>query len=282
MTATPQDDDLFDGIPDAGAPAPAPAPTAIAEPPAAPAAPEKAPEKPAAEKKKKEKAAPAADNVVATGDKAPATQPKNAETTAPAGAITAPKRITLHELVSEHLQIIARLDAIATMPRDAAHKAQIEAQEALIYDEMEALAKRLEKADPEIDKKIEGWGKWIGELEGDHEKVKAEADRLKHRAGVQERAVKKLRETLCMAMILLDREKVKTPILSVYTQKSPPSAKLVDGKVGDIPNRFIRPPAPIEARVDFAAILEEYKLTGKNPCPGAVEIDDTRKHVRIK
>lgn len=228
----------------AAAPAPVPTPApAAAEAPAGPVA--------AAEATSLAMAAPAASSPAATQGTALA---------------PAPKRLTLFDLEAEYLALTVALDDGGEVP-DAA---------------LEQLAQRFHTVDDAIDAKIEGWARWIRQIEADWEVAAAESKRLAGRAKSYEALVDRLRAKLCEVMQRIGKERVKTPRYTVSLRASPPS--VVSVSIPDLPARFLRPiapPPPPEA--DKRAILDAYRASGdgsperpRRAPPGCVIRDDAK------
>lgn len=192
----------------------------------------------------------------ATATAAPAPVPAPSVTPAPAQA----KRVSLFDLEAEYLSILMTLDEGGEIP-DAT---------------LAALADKLQQADEQIDRKVEGWAKWITQLERDGEVAKAEAARLSKRGGGYEKFADRLRETLKNVLINLDKLKVKTALYTVNVQKAPASVATVS--IPDLAARFLKPPAPPEA--DRKAILDEWKKT--KVAPAGVTIRDDGKTLVIR
>jgi hypothetical protein len=174
-----------------------------------------------------------------------------------------PKRPTLFDLESRYLEIVLTLDAVGSGYN-------------LDEGSIDQLADELVTLDESVDRKVEGWTKWIRCVESDAAAAKAEADRLAERATAFKRLAERLRDTLRDVMIRLDKPKVKTALFTVTVKKSPPSVAAVS--LPDLPTKFLKPPLPQEP--DKKKILDEYRVTKIAP-PG-VTIRDDGKSLEIR
>lgn len=182
---------------------------------------------------------------------------------APAPPAPARPRPTLFDLERRYLEIVMVLDDVGSG-----------------YDldegSITALANELVALDEHVDRKVEGWTKWIRSVEADAETAKAEAKRLAARGSSFEKLGDRLRETLRDAMIVMGKEKVKTALFTVNVQKCPPSVATVS--IPDLATRFLKPPPPPEP--DRKAILDEWKRT--KTAPAGVVIRDDAKTLVIR
>ena len=185
----------------------------------------------------------------------------------------APGRHTLFSLAAEFHTLIARLDAVSEIEDKAKREGAWEA----LDREVISIAQKLDKLDPEIDKKIEGWGKFIQSINADEKAAKTEADRLAARASTFKKLSDATKAALCNVMDALGKQKVKTALLTVYTQANPVSIEVESAEY--VPTKFIKPPAPPEERVDKKALLEW--IQAGNPAPKGVKVLDERRHLRI-
>lgn len=168
------------------------------------------------------------------------------------------KRVTLFDLERRYLEIVLVLDEVG-------------AGYDLDEGSIESLAHELVEVQDAVDRKVEGWARWIRSVEADAETAKAEAKRLAARGSSFEKLADKLRESLKGAMIAMDTAKVKTALFTVSVKKAPAAVASVD--VPNLPTRFMNPPAPPEP--NKRAILEEWKRTKVAP-PGVTIREDGR------
>lgn len=245
-------------------------PLAILDEPAPAAAPAPAltPAPAAAEATSPAMAAPGASSpaaapgtALAASPVAPAPAP--APTPAPAPA---PKRLNLFDLEAEYLALTVTLDDAGEVP-DAA---------------LEQLAHRFHAVDDALDRKIEGWARWIQQLEADAEVAAGEAKRLDRRAKSYGGLADRLRERLRDVMVRIGKARVKTPLYTVAVRASPASVASVS--IPDLPARFLRPIPPIPPpEPDKRAILEAWRASGagtpespRRAPPGVVIRDDAK------
>lgn len=173
------------------------------------------------------------------------------------------KRPTLFDLEAEMLELTIALDDGETITAEV----------------LARLAERFHEVDDAIDRKVEGWARWIRQLEVDAETAQREAKRLAKRAGAYEDFAERLREKLKDAMIRIGKERVKTALLTVSVRACPPSVASVS--IPDLPTRYLRPPAPPEP--DKSAILAAWRASGagtpespRHAPPGVVIREDGR------
>lgn len=110
----------------------------------------------------------------------------------------------------------------------------------------------------EFEAKAEGYAKVIRNLAGDAETIKTEIERLQGRKNSLEQSTKQMKQRLQEAMEATGREKIKTPLFSIYLQKN--AAKLVMDQNAEIPGEYLIPQPP---KVDNAAIKEKL-MAGEN------------------
>ena len=87
------------------------------------------------------------------------------------------------------------------------------------YDE-QALSDTLEGIEGEIEIKADGYAKVIKEIEGNISTIKAEIDRLSSKKSSLESSVKRLKESLEMAMRATNKPKFKTELFSFNIAKN--------------------------------------------------------------
>ena len=127
--------------------------------------------------------------------------------------------------------------------------------------------------DEEFEAKAEGYAKVIRSLTGDMEMAKAEIDRLQNRKNSLEQSIKQIKNRLQEAMAATGREKIKTPLFSIYLQKNAP--RLVLDQEAEIPAEYLIPQPP---KVDGAAIKE--KLMAGESLPFAALEQGTSLRIR--
>ncbi|KAA9231683.1 MULTISPECIES: siphovirus Gp157 family protein [Aerococcus] len=103
--------------------------------------------------------------------------------------------------------------------------------------------------------KAEGYIKVITELEGDMEKQKNEIDRLTKRKQSYQRNIKRMKQTLQEEMEATGKQKIKTPIFTIWTQNNPKRVVVTDEEA--IPEHFLVPQKP---KVDKKSVLDYLKM----------------------
>lgn len=172
----------------------------------------------------------------------------------------APKRPTLFDLEAEYLSILVTLDEGGEIPDE----------------QLAVLAQKLEQVQDALEHRVEGWARWIRQLEADADVAKGEAKRLSARGTSYERFADRLRDKLKEVLIAVQKERVKTPLFTIAVKAT--AASVASVSIPDLPTRYLKPPAPPE--VDRKAILDEWKRTKTAP-PGVV-IDTNRRHLEIR
>lgn len=142
--------------------------------------------------------------------------------------------MTLYELTEEWLELIELAEDPETDPQ-------------VLADTMEALG-------GEIELKADGYGKVIRELEAKANALKAEETRLSTRRKAMENNVSRMKEALKMAMLAVEKPKIKTALFSFAVSNNPPT--LVIDDLSKIPDSFLIPQEP---KVDTAGIKAAIK-----------------------
>lgn len=127
--------------------------------------------------------------------------------------------------------------------------------------------------DEEFEAKAEGYAKVIRALLTDAQAVKSEIDRLSERKNRFEETAGRIKRRLQEAMAATGREKIKTPLFSIYLQKNAP--RLVLDQDAEIPAEYLIPQPP---KVDGAAIKE--KLMAGESLPFAALEQGTSLRIR--
>jgi len=128
----------------------------------------------------------------------------------------------------------------------------------------ETLAGALETTREELAIKVEGYCKWLKNLEADAEGLKKEEERLAARRKTIENTIKNAKDAMTTALrVALKDEKdkkVKAGTFTVAIQKNPPKVVLDDPYVENYPAEFLKIKEP---ELDRKAILEALKAAGK-------------------
>jgi len=119
---------------------------------------------------------------------------------------------------------------------------------------LEDIEDTLEGIHLELDDKIEACAKVIRRLEGDIDIRKAEIDRLSSRNKTAENSIKRIKQSIEMAMRASGRPKIKTALFSFGIQKNPPSLKI--DQPDKVPAEYLIPQDP---KMDNAGIKKFLK-----------------------
>lgn len=120
----------------------------------------------------------------------------------------------------------------------------------------EVLSDTLEGIEGEIEIKAENYAKVIKELEGQVAVIEAEAKRLSAKKTAIENNISTIKQRLEDAMKTTGKTKFKTELFSFNIQKNPPSVKVNEDMMKDIPLEYLVFPEP---KVDKKKVLSEIK-----------------------
>lgn len=120
----------------------------------------------------------------------------------------------------------------------------------------EVLNDTLEGIEGEIEIKAENYAKVIKELEGQVAVIEAEAKRLSAKKTAIENNISTIKQRLEDAMKTTGKVKFKTELFSFNIQKNPPSVKINEDMMKDIPLEYLVFPEP---KVDKKKVLSEIK-----------------------
>lgn len=118
----------------------------------------------------------------------------------------------------------------------------------------EILQEVFENTTEELSIKLEGYCKFIKNLESDIAGLKAEEERLAARRKTMENTIKRSKEAMQRAMNVAGEKKLPCGSFTVSLQKSPASVVLDITDTSEVPPRYMRYPEP---EVDKAKIKEE-------------------------
>lgn len=118
----------------------------------------------------------------------------------------------------------------------------------------EILQEVFENTTEELSIKLEGYCKFIKNLESDIAGLKAEEERLAARRKTMENTIKRSKEAMQRAMNVAGEKKLPCGSFTVSLQKSPASVVLDVTDTSEVPPRYMRFPEP---EVDKAKIKEE-------------------------
>ena len=123
--------------------------------------------------------------------------------------------------------------------------------EVLLGDVLEVLLVKDDLAD-----KLEGYCKFIKNLESDIDGLKAEETRLKARRQTMENTVKRAKEAMKTAMLTAGEKKIAAGSFTVNVQLNPPKLVLDEQYLENIPEKYLIPQEP---EINKKQMLEDLK-----------------------
>lgn len=119
----------------------------------------------------------------------------------------------------------------------------------------EALEGAFDVATEDLAAKLEGYCKFIKNLESDIAGLKEEEKRLATRRKMMENTVDRAKEAMKKAMTIAGEKKIPAGSFTVSIQSNPPSC-VIDCDLAGIPSKYLIPQEP---KVDKKAMLEDLK-----------------------
>lgn len=123
----------------------------------------------------------------------------------------------------------------------------------LIDDEAILDAFSIEQED--LSEKLEGYCKFIKNLESDAAGLKAEEERLRNKRKVIENTIDRVKEAMEKAIKVSGEKKIAAGTFSCSVQNNPPKC-IIDVSIADIPSRYLVPQPPT---VDKKLLLDDLK-----------------------
>ena len=123
----------------------------------------------------------------------------------------------------------------------------------------ETLQEVFDNTEEELSVKLEGYCKFIKNLESDVEGLKAEIARLTNKKRVLENTIERSKAAMQMAMTTAGEKKMPCGNFTVSVQNNPPKC-VVDVSVADIPSKYLIPQEPT---IDKKLLLEDLKASGE-------------------
>ena len=123
----------------------------------------------------------------------------------------------------------------------------------------ETLMEVFDNTEEELSVKLEGYCKFIKNLESDIAGLKEEEKRLAERRRAKENAIERSKHAMQMAMYASGNTKMPCGSFTVSVQSNPPKCVL-DVSVADIPSKYLIPQEPT---VDKKLLLEDLKASDK-------------------
>ena len=127
-------------------------------------------------------------------------------------------------------------------------------EEGTLEDEM--LLEAFKNQEEEISFKLEGYCKFLKNLESDIAGLKAEEDRLKARRKAMENTRDRMKVVMQMAMETAGEKKVKGQIFTISIQANPESVVLDESYIENIPPEYLKVRDP---EIDKAKLKEDLK-----------------------
>lgn len=115
----------------------------------------------------------------------------------------------------------------------------------------------LESISDALDDKVEGYVKIIDQMRSDREMLKTERDRINERIKSLNNNVKRMQEVLYDTLKASGKDKVKTPLYSIWIQQNPPSVEVLDEL--EIPESYWIEQLPTLDKRQLLADLKEGK-----------------------
>ena len=122
--------------------------------------------------------------------------------------------------------------------------------------EEEMLLDAFKNQEEEISIKIEGYCKFIKNLESDIAGLKAEEERLKDKRKTMENTIDRAKKAMKAAMEVTGEKKIKGDLFTVAIQANPPSVVLDEQCLENIPEQYLIPQEP---KLDRKKIAEDIK-----------------------
>ena len=104
--------------------------------------------------------------------------------------------------------------------------------------------------------KLEGYCKWIKNMESDIEGLKKEEDRLYARRKSMENAITRAKQAMQMAMNEAGEKKMECGTFKVGLQRIQPSVQVDEQYIENIPSKYI---VPQEPKINRKLMLEDLK-----------------------
>ena len=122
--------------------------------------------------------------------------------------------------------------------------------------EEEMILEAFKNQEEELSIKLEGYCKFIKNLESDIAGLKAEEDRLKARRKAMENTRDRMKVVMQMAMETAGEKKVKGQIFTISIQANPESVVLDESYIENIPPEYLKVKDP---EIDKAKLKEDLK-----------------------
>lgn len=122
--------------------------------------------------------------------------------------------------------------------------------------ENEVLLEIFDDTTSDLKEKLEGYCKFIKNVESDIEGLKAEEKRLYNRRKALENTIERSKLVMKLAMEAAEEKKLSCGTFTVSVRNNPPKVVLDEVFIGNIPEQYVIHPAP---EINKKAILEDLK-----------------------
>ena len=122
--------------------------------------------------------------------------------------------------------------------------------------EEEMLLDAFKNQEEEISIKLEGYCKFIKQMESDINGIDTEIKRLQDRKAVLKNTIEKSKNVMQMAMEAAGEKKVKGDLFTVAIQANPPAVVMDEQYLENIPDKYLIPQEP---KLDRKKIAEDIK-----------------------
>lgn len=121
--------------------------------------------------------------------------------------------------------------------------------------EDDAILDAMMNSQEELTIKLEGYCKWIRNMEAEADAIKAEEKRLAARRKVLEHTIERAKSSMHYAMNVSGEKKIKSNLFTISIQNNPPKV-VMDEDIENIPERYIK---YLDPEIDKAKIKEDIQ-----------------------
>lgn len=143
----------------------------------------------------------------------------------------------------------------------------------------EVLAEVFENTTEELSIKLEGYCKFIKNVEGDIAALKAEEKRLHEKRTSLENTIERAKKAMMNALRASGENNLPCGTFKVAIQKNPPKVVIDDPYIENIPERYL---VPQEPEINKKLILEDFKNDGLVPDLEGIAHIEQGESLRIK
>lgn len=143
----------------------------------------------------------------------------------------------------------------------------------------DALAGAFDVAAEDLADKLEGYCKFIKNLESDIAGLKEEEKRLATRRKTMENTVERSKLAMQIALNAAGEKKMKAGTFTVSVQQNPPKVVMDEPYIENIPEKYLKHPEP---EINKKLILEDLKDNFETPELQGIAHLETSESLRIK